>query len=146
MASVFFIGILIAVAALSALLWLWRESSGSIEKRTSLKGPELTDEIVNHFMSDGWDVERQTGDVLMLHRSADIWVGLLLLVLFFPVGLLYLYTDRGNGSLTITYREYGGSGTKFQIEWRQAIVGGQVRRLLEWLGEIDLDIDLKLSA
>lgn len=142
----FSIAVLIPLAALSILLWLWRESAGSIETRASLKGPELTDEIVNHFTSDGWDVERQTDDVLLLQRSADVWVGMLLLVLFFPVGLLYLFTDRGYGSLKVTYREYGGSGTKFLLEWHHAVVRGQVRRLLEWLEEIDHDVGLKLSA
>ena len=146
MVSVLFVGVLIAGIVLLLLFWFWREAHGDIAAVSSLTTAQLADEVSNHFMADGWDVEQSTEALLSMSKGVNVWLGLLLLLLFFPVGLLYLLTDWGNGRLTVSFGQQAGGETTFQLEWRNVPTRNQARRLLEWLEEIDQDVLLKASA
>lgn len=128
--------IVVVVAGLLALaVWSWYASTGRAAGVTSLSADEFTDEVESCFVPDGWKLEHRARDFLIFQRGASGCTGLVLLVVFLPLGLVYLLTDWGRGKLVVSFRENDGRGTEFQFDWNNAAIRGHVRRLVDWLEE-----------
>jgi hypothetical protein len=61
-------------------------------------------------------------------------MGCLLLILFFPVGLVYLLTDWWAGEITVQAQKNDEGLTDVEIKWLNAS-RGDIKNIVRWLEE-----------
>jgi hypothetical protein len=127
----------IAALLISALIWIFYQSSGSLHAVTSLSPSEVLDEVVDYFALSDWVVQHKARDFVLLKKAPSGVAGCLLLVLFLPVGLAYLLTDWGTGKTNVRVRETDEGATEVEIGWRNAGIRGQVAEAIRWLENQD---------
>lgn len=125
---IFFAGILGILVA--ALVWMLYLSNGSVTGELSLPAAEFFDELEDYFVPSGWRRGHRSEDILLLEKGPDGCLGLLLLVVFFPLGLVYLLTDWGRARMTVRVHQGHGDEHEFLIDWHAAAVRNEVQRFL----------------
>ena len=133
--------ILIGVGVLALFVWNNYQSNGRIVTATSLTRREVVEEAIRYFAPGGWKVEERGRDFVLMRRGPSGCGALLFLVLFFPLGLVYLFTDWGKGTLTVNCSENDEGGTDVQFDWKNAGKRGSVMRLAKWFEQQDDDGD-----
>ena len=127
----------IAVIIAAAILTLWiygaYQSNGSVQAETSWSQREVIDSAIEYFAVDGWDVQDRTAGLVTMRRGVSGCSALLLLIIFFPLGLVYLLTDWGRPRLTVTARPRDGGGCDVELRWRNAPVRRQVAEVVRGL-------------
>ena len=93
----------------------------------------MADSLISYFVPDGWKLEHRAKDFLILKRGANGCTGLIWLVIFLPLGLVYLLTDWGRGKLTARFWRSGGGATQVELRWNNAAIRRQIGRVLEAL-------------
>jgi hypothetical protein len=127
----------IAALLISALIWIFYQSSGSLHAVTSLSPSEVLDEVVDYLALSDWVVQHKARDFVLLKKGPSGVAGCLLLVLFLPVGLAYLLTDWGTGKTNVRVRETDEGATEVEIGWRNAGIRGQLAEAIRWLENQD---------
>lgn len=132
MLGVILISVVIA-AILIIAVWATYQSNGTVSTTTSWKPREIADSMISYFVPDGWHLEHRANDFLVLKRGPSAFVAFLWLVLFLPLGLLYLLTDWGRGKLTARFWVTSGKATEVELHWSGAAVRGRIARVVEGL-------------
>jgi hypothetical protein len=134
------IGIVIILAMLIALVagvfaigaWLDRGTSGSVTVMTPLAPTEVLDTLSRHFVRQSWSVQHRDSGFVSLLSPPNMGTGCLLLLLLWPIGLIYLLTDAGRGRLHATARR-SVTDTEVEMEWENTRVREQIEHFARWL-------------
>lgn len=119
---------------IGVLAWaiLSNRRTGEIAAIAQLDPEDVIDNAVMYFASDGWQVSNERGGWAYLQKGPSGGTGCLWLILFFPIGLAYLFTDWGKGSLTIRAEEDNDT-THVLIQWQEAEMHDAVQEFVRWL-------------
>ncbi len=128
-----FFGILGLVATVllgAAVVWAVLQPSDVLEVPTDLDSEELFDRIAGWFVRDDWRVEERSPDLLVLKRGPYPGCGCLLLILFLPLGLWYMLTGWGHGTLSVELQQAEDGSRIAVFEWRNAGIRRDIRDAL----------------
>ncbi len=129
--------VVVGLAGLGLLAWNTYQSNGRIVTVTSLTRKEVSEEAISFFVPGGWKVEERGRDFVFMRRGVSGCTALFFLVIFFPLGLVYLFTDWGRGRLTVSFWDNDEGTTDVELDWRNAGIRGSAIRLANWLEEQD---------
>jgi hypothetical protein len=124
--------VLVAIP-IAAAIWLAYLSNGTSTAVTILSPDEVLDATIDTFVPADWRVAHRTNALLVLERPASGCAGLFLLLVFFPLGLVYLLTPWGRGKLTLQCWPLEDEETDVQLRWSSAAIRSDAKRFLEWL-------------
>jgi hypothetical protein len=127
-----FILIVLAIVALIVVgvVSLVVGSSGNIEGTAPALADALMNDFKDYFGPEGWKESHRGSDMLILEKGPDGCMALFLLVVFLPLGLVYLLTDWGKARLALMVRPVSTGETEFRIEWRGSALRNQVQAFL----------------
>lgn len=137
MGAFIFLIVLFAVLLVIGLAMIWSlpQSSGSLVVVTGLTPDEVADGVESAFVPGGWDVRYRGADFMTLQSGPSGCSALILLIIFLPLGLIYLLTDWGRGKLTVRYEERKAGETEVQLSWSNASIKAHVQSFAQWLTE-----------
>lgn len=125
----------IFVGIFAAVVWPGYLLSGRISVQTNWSPREVGDSLESYFVPSGWQVRHRASDFLVLGRGPSGCSALLYLVIFFPVGLVYLLTDWGRARLAARFSRDEGAKTQVELEWRNAAIRREISKILEGLAK-----------
>lgn len=137
MGAFIFLMVLFGVLLLIGLAMIWSllQSSGTLVVVTNFTADEVANGVESAFVPGGWDVRYRGADFMTLQSGPNGCTGLLLLVIFLPLGLIYLLTDWGRGKLTVRYVERKAHETEVEFAWSNVSIRGPVQDFAAWLTE-----------
>ena len=128
--------VVVVVAVVIFVVWpRSRYQSGTVATTTSWTFREVADSLISYFVPDGWQVEHRGEDLLILKQGATGCAALVWLVVFFPLGLVYLLTDWSRGKLTARFWKNRDGVTEVELCWSNALIRRQIGRVLEGLAK-----------
>jgi hypothetical protein len=72
--------------------------------------------------------------LVTMRRGVGGLSALVLMIIFFPLGLVYLLTDWGRPRLMVTARPRDGGGCDVELRWRNAPIRRHVAEVVRGLG------------
>lgn len=126
--GILIVGILVILAV--ALVWMAYLSNGRITGETPLGSDEFIEELESYLVPSGWRQGHRSKDLLLMEKGPSGCMGLLLLVVFLPLGLVYLLTDWGRAKVAVSLRPASRGATEFQIDWRGTAIRQELRAFL----------------
>ena len=122
-----------------AVVIAWQHNLANGELRVSTKLPrrDVVENFTQAFARDNWAVEYEDLGLVVLKRGPRGDTGCALLLLFFPLGLAYLFTDWGKAMLRIELRRMDAGYSQIRIEWRNAGLRPEVTHFVSWLQNVN---------
>lgn len=118
------------VILIVALVWMAYLSNGRITGEAPQRSDDLIENLATYLATEGWKQEHRVRDLLIMQRGPSGCLALLLLVVFLPLGLVYLLTDWGKARVALSVRPGSNVATEFQIDWRGAAIRQELRSFL----------------
>jgi hypothetical protein len=108
-----------------------------IRVTTHLDARDVCDNAIRGFARDGWELLEERHGWVLLGKGPHGGMGCIWLVLFFPIGLAYLFTGWGKRKLWIRALESPQGLSDVEISWQNANRSDKsdARDFARWLEE-----------
>lgn len=130
------IGALFLALLVGFVVWFvraWRSSNGKFAFGTSVPSDQVLDGVRNYFIPKGWRVEESTRGFILLQQPTGAFTALVLLVVFLPLGLIYLLTGWAHGKLEVSVEPTHEEQSNVHLRWNDAALRQEVQRFALWL-------------